>query len=195
MTVPQPTKRRRSGIFFGASANIEMRAANTCCLVFAVARITTSPATAFVSPPPSAPRFKTSFGAAADSPQEVDQPLPPRDETFNPFVTLRELVAAPDVVEDAGRYDGVGSLTGGAWRSLIFGFLPATVRVAPVKPDLRHDHDSRGCKVKEKCKPGRYLPRIPCGTPGSIHDWLSEIFPFFAVRAPMSFVFLTRLSK
>eukprot|EP00903_Cladosiphon_okamuranus_P005807 g5752.t1 len=40
---------------------------------------------------------------------------------------LQELRAAPDVVEDAGRYDRIGRLSGGTWRSRIFGYLPATV--------------------------------------------------------------------
>eukprot|EP00903_Cladosiphon_okamuranus_P015049 g13922.t1 len=75
----------------------------------------------------SGPSDKTNLlGVALDNPpppQEADLPLPPRDETFNPLAALQELLMAPDVVD--GRYDRVGSLTGGTWRSIVF--LPVTV--------------------------------------------------------------------
>lgn len=90
----------------------------------------------FVPPPPHVPSCKAAAfsgprfmaGIAADNPpQAEDLPLPPRDETFNPLARLREVLAAPSVPE--GRYDGIGSLSGGTWRSNILGFIPATVRI------------------------------------------------------------------
>jgi len=55
-------------------------------------------------------------------------PLPPRDETFGLRGRFRELLAAPDAVDDAERYDRVGGLSGGIWRSLSYGVFPSTVR-------------------------------------------------------------------
>ena len=118
-----------------------MRAASAL-LASAVASIAASPAIAFLSPLPhapsgsraaavSGPRVKTSLPGVAvdDRPQEKDLPLPPRDETFNPIQAVKELLAAPDVVEDAERFDRVGRLSGGIWRSIIIGFIPSTVRI------------------------------------------------------------------
>lgn len=121
----------------------KMRAANAF-LASAVASIAASTATAFLSPLPHAPgssmvaafsgqRIKTSrprVAAVDNAPKETDLPLPPKDETFTPLQAIKELLASPDVVEDAGRYDRVGRLTGGVWRSIIIGFIPSTVRAA-----------------------------------------------------------------
>ena len=53
--------------------------------------------------------------------------LPPVDETYSLFGTVRELLAAPVPPSKARRYDGVGSETGGVWRSRVLGILPRTV--------------------------------------------------------------------
>ena len=53
--------------------------------------------------------------------------LPPVDETYSLFGTVRELLAAPVPPPKARRYDGVGSETGGVWRSRVLGILPRTV--------------------------------------------------------------------
>ena len=101
----------------------QMRATKSCRLGFAVAGTIASSVTAFVSPLSRAsgyratsslsrPEVKTSLAVALE-PQENELPLPPRDETWNPLGAMRELLAAPDVVEDAARFDRVGRLTGG----------------------------------------------------------------------------------
>ncbi|CAM9505117.1 unnamed protein product [Ectocarpus sp. 4 AP-2014] len=56
------------------------------------------------------------------------EPLPPRDETFDPISAAREVLHGLDVPEDANRYDKIGNTNGGIWRSRVFGFLPTTVR-------------------------------------------------------------------
>ena len=53
--------------------------------------------------------------------------LPPVDETYSLFGAVRELLAAPVPPLKARRYDGVGSETGGVWRSRVLGILPRTV--------------------------------------------------------------------
>lgn len=55
-------------------------------------------------------------------------PLPPKDETFSPRGSLVELLAAPVPPPSCGRFDGVGKITGGIWRSRVLGFMPSTVR-------------------------------------------------------------------
>lgn len=134
--------------FVSLHAPQAMRAVNTCYVFLAVAGISIPPVIAFLSPLPhapgceapafsGAPRVKTSLRVASDNPPLADLPLSPRDETFNPLATLRELLAAPDVVEDAGRYDRFAS-SGGTWRSRIIGFIPATVRPSSCSNTSNH---------------------------------------------------------
>ncbi|CAN0199139.1 unnamed protein product [Ectocarpus fasciculatus] len=54
-------------------------------------------------------------------------PLPPKDETFNPILAAREVLRGLDVPEDANRYERIGKANGGIWRSKVLGLLPATV--------------------------------------------------------------------
>ena len=93
--------------------------------------IFTARAVAFVHPPHG---LFAGFRAALPRSATSDPPggeglLPPRDETFNPLAVLRELNAAPDVLPGSERYDRVGRLSGGIWKSLVIGFIPSTVRV------------------------------------------------------------------
>ncbi|CAN0034904.1 unnamed protein product [Scytosiphon promiscuus] len=95
---------------------------------------TPTPVAAFF---PQAPRSSGCRAALASTPrvdslrltksETSEQQLPPKDETWSPFGALRELSASPDVPEDAERYDRVGGLSGGTWKSLVIGFLPSTV--------------------------------------------------------------------
>ena len=97
-----------------------------------------TPLVAFV---PSAPHAAASGGRAtlAKLPRETrrsvasdastfqDGLLPPEDETFGPVARLKELVFAPSCPDDVERYDRIGALTGGIWRTWVFGFIPSTV--------------------------------------------------------------------
>ncbi|CAM9611039.1 unnamed protein product [Ectocarpus sp. 6 AP-2014] len=70
------------------------------------------------------------FGIPRSSQAVGQEPLPPKDETFNPFSGAREVLHGLDIPEDANRYDKVGNANGGIWRSRVFGFLPTTVVAA-----------------------------------------------------------------
>lgn len=155
-----------------------MGAAPAFCTVLAAASFIASPVSAFVSPPTqvpsckaaafSGPRFKTSLAATTlDTPPPAPElPLPPRDETFNPLATLRELLAAPNVPE--GRYDRVGSASGGTWRSIIIGIIPSTVRIVffssfvfnHVQIFVKSEPHTCTCRQRPTPSPGRYLPHV-----------------------------------
>lgn len=73
-------------------------------------------------------RHADSFkSASSDASEKVPLPRAPRDETWSPFGVLRERLATPDVPKNAERYDRVGGLSGGIWRSIVIGLFPATV--------------------------------------------------------------------
>lgn len=59
---------------------------------------------------------------------DLPEALPPKDETFTPIATLRELLAAPESPVGSQRYDGIGRQTGGIWRTRVIGIISSTVR-------------------------------------------------------------------
>ena len=65
----------------------------------------------------------TSIGSPLD-----DSYFVPKDDTFRPVGSLRELFAAPVPPADCKRFDGIGKQTGGVWRSRVMGLVPSTVR-------------------------------------------------------------------
>lgn len=98
-------------------------------------------AVAFVPPPPHAAaaagrgaasstrRPETCLPVAADvDAADEERLLPPKDDTFGPLARLRDLKDVPNISAGADRYDRFGRPNGGIWRSIILGFLPATVR-------------------------------------------------------------------
>lgn len=83
---------------------------------------------AFVTPAVGGSNRAT-WAVASTRAQQQEDPLPPWDETSNPIATVREMLAAPDALEDTpNRFDGVGGSSGRIWRTRVYGLLPATVR-------------------------------------------------------------------
>ena len=111
------------------------------CLAVAIS--TSSSVEAFVPPAPHAcvascinraalselPRA-TRLSVASDASRSEEGLLPPKDETFGLAARLQEMLAAPTPAESelgSERYDRIGSLTGGTWRTWVLGFIPSTV--------------------------------------------------------------------
>lgn len=67
--------------------------------------------------------------ADSDEPRAVGT-LPPGDETWSSVgAMVNELLTAPEYPEGTQRYDGIGRVTGGIWRSRVLGIVPSTVRL------------------------------------------------------------------
>lgn len=83
------------------------------------------------------------------APRDLPEALPPRDESFTPIATLRELLAAPESPVGSQRYDGIGQLTGGIWRTKVIGIIASTVRWSLLTVYVRNlgYYTQTGCAV------------------------------------------------
>lgn len=76
---------------------------------------------------PAQQSAESSITIASDEPRAVET-LPPGDETWSSVgAMVNELLTAPEYPEGTQRYDGIGRITGGIWRSRVLGIVPSTV--------------------------------------------------------------------